>query len=347
MVFVYKGTLHIHSSYSDGSGSIEKIAFAAKKAGLDFIIITDHNNLKGLKEGKEGWYDGVAVTFGEEISPDDGDHYLAFNIKDKVSHNMKPEEFIAEVKKQGGFGFIAHPDENPKRKNSYKPLRWSNWDIKGFDGLEIWNHLSDWVDVYSPATVVRDYFLRDRVVKGPSADVLQWWDRLNNENKEIVPAIGGVDAHALKFRYYGLDFIVFPYEYTFKTVTNHIMLESELSKSFEEAKRQIHEALKSGKNFIANRVWNKKELTTPFWIEDNNQKVFPGSTAGFAKEAKAFIKLPQKGLIKIIRNGKLIYENKAQEAEFEIKESGKYRVEVYYKNSPWIFTNPVNVSFGG
>ncbi len=344
MVFVYKGALHIHSSYSDGSGSIDEIASAAKKAGLDFIIIHDHNCLKGLEEGQEGFYKGVAVIFGEEISPDDGDHYLAFDIKTPISHETKPEEFIAEVKQQGGFGFIAHPDESPQRKNSYKPLRWSNWDIKGFDGLEIWNHLSDWVDVYSPATAVRDYFLRDRVIKGPSADVLQWWDRLNTENEEIVPSVGGVDAHALKFRYYGLDFMIFPYEYTFKTVTNHIILEKELSKDFEEAKNQIHEALKSGKNFIANCVWNKGKLNIPFWIEDNDLRVYCGSNADISQDAKIIVKLPQKGLINILCNGKLIYSSEDKEAVLKVKDSGKYRAEVYYKGKPWIFTNPVKVT---
>jgi len=344
MVFTYKGALHIHSNYSDGSGSIEAIAGAAKKAGLDFIIIHDHNNLKGLKEGKEGWYDNVAVIFGEEISPDNGDHYLAFCINEEISHEMKPEEFIAEVKKQGGFGFIAHPDESKTRKNSYKPLRWSNWDIEGFDGLEIWNHLSDWVDVYSLATVVRDYFLRDSIIKGPSVDVLQWWDRLNSENDRIVPAVGGVDAHALKFRYYGLDFIVFPYEYTFRTVTNHIILDAELSKDFEEAKNQIHNALKTGRNIIANCIWNKGEIELPFWVENNDERVFSGSSAVLTQGAKAVVKLPQKGLIKIFCSGKLIYSNEGKETSVNISESGKYRAEVYYKNRPWIFTNSVKVT---
>ena len=39
----YKGAIHIHSLNSDGSGDIETITRAAQKAGLSWIIITDHN----------------------------------------------------------------------------------------------------------------------------------------------------------------------------------------------------------------------------------------------------------------------------------------------------------------
>ncbi len=48
-----KGAIHIHTTHSDGTSTIKEIAKAAKKAGLEWIIITDHNNLKGLRE--EGW----------------------------------------------------------------------------------------------------------------------------------------------------------------------------------------------------------------------------------------------------------------------------------------------------
>ena len=35
--------LHMHTTYSDGSGTHADIANAAIKAGLDAVIITDHN----------------------------------------------------------------------------------------------------------------------------------------------------------------------------------------------------------------------------------------------------------------------------------------------------------------
>ena len=37
--------LHMHTTYSDGSGSHQDIANAGLDAGLDAVIVTDHNVL--------------------------------------------------------------------------------------------------------------------------------------------------------------------------------------------------------------------------------------------------------------------------------------------------------------
>ena len=37
--------LHMHTRYSDGAGTHADIATAAMKAGLDAVIVTDHNVL--------------------------------------------------------------------------------------------------------------------------------------------------------------------------------------------------------------------------------------------------------------------------------------------------------------
>ena len=66
------GAIHIHSVYSDGTGNIDLISKAAKKAGLDWIIVTDHNSF----DIEEGIYNGVYVIKGEEISPKNENHYL-------------------------------------------------------------------------------------------------------------------------------------------------------------------------------------------------------------------------------------------------------------------------------
>ena len=37
------GAIHMHSVFSDGSGEVEDIARYAGEAGLDYILLTDHN----------------------------------------------------------------------------------------------------------------------------------------------------------------------------------------------------------------------------------------------------------------------------------------------------------------
>ena len=41
---VVKGAFHVHTNRSDGSGSVEEVAAAARSAGLQFVIFTDHGN---------------------------------------------------------------------------------------------------------------------------------------------------------------------------------------------------------------------------------------------------------------------------------------------------------------
>ena len=41
---VVRGAYHVHSSRSDGTGTVDEIAAAAARAGLQFVIITDHGN---------------------------------------------------------------------------------------------------------------------------------------------------------------------------------------------------------------------------------------------------------------------------------------------------------------
>ena len=57
-----RGVLHVHTTLSDGGGTPEEVVSAAKAAGLDFVAITDHNNLDA--EQVEGYRDGVLVIVG-------------------------------------------------------------------------------------------------------------------------------------------------------------------------------------------------------------------------------------------------------------------------------------------
>lgn len=332
---VSKGAVHIHTTHSDGTGSIKQTVKAAKKAGLEWIIITDHNTLAGLNE--EGVYEGVVVLTGNEISPEPGNHYLAFDINKEISEKLPPQSFIDEVNKQGGFGFIAHPDEKINRKNSFKPLRWTDWEVTGFHGIEIWNYMSDWVDKYEPKKAIYQYLFRHLILTGPTQNILNRWDDLNNKNRGILPALGSADAHALKYSVLK----VFPYFDTFKTITNYIYLEEKLSSDFDKAKKQIYNALKAGNNLIVNRNLSKKSDEINFYIENNGRLSFPGDTSELNEESILSVRLPEKANIKIIRNGQIIRNVITHEFEMSRLESGKYRLEIFLKNKPWAFSNPI------
>lgn len=80
-----KADLHIHSTVSDGSDSIEQIVKIAEEKKLDVIAITDHDTLSHISRLPRN--SKVKVIGGIEISAVDPEnnkraHILGYNIKD-------------------------------------------------------------------------------------------------------------------------------------------------------------------------------------------------------------------------------------------------------------------------
>ena len=64
-----KGDLHCHTTLSDGSLGIEDIIIQAKRTGLDFISITDHDTMSSISRSKIlGERHGIITIPGVELS---------------------------------------------------------------------------------------------------------------------------------------------------------------------------------------------------------------------------------------------------------------------------------------
>ncbi len=141
------GALHMHTLHSDGTGTVEQLALAARTRGLQWIVITDHDTLAPAPSA--GWLHGVLVIVGHEITLDHN-HFLALNVGEVVDNALTPQDFVDAVYARGGFGIIAHPDEQVA--NHFKDIyRWDDWEVDGPRqrdgkpvGIELWNLMSDW-----------------------------------------------------------------------------------------------------------------------------------------------------------------------------------------------------------
>lgn len=87
-----KADLHIHSTVSDGSDTIEQIIDAAEKKGLDFIAITDHDTFSHHTQIPQNTR--VKVIGGIEISAVDPDNNLRAHI---LGYNIKSPELILSL----------------------------------------------------------------------------------------------------------------------------------------------------------------------------------------------------------------------------------------------------------
>ncbi len=338
--FKYIGAIHIHTLCSDGSEDIDTISLAAKKAGLDFIIVTDHNNL----DTKEGFINGITVIRGEEISPIENNHYLAFDIDAPILPKGSLEESINAVKTAGGFGFAAHPDESDTRNNSYKALPWADKNIHP-QGVEIWNWFSQWGDCFDERnifTIIYTYLFKSNMVKTPYRKTLEWWDNLNKNTDEIVPAIGGMDAHALKISKYLVPVTVFPYSFMFKTLVNQIVLDEPLSEDFETRKKQIFSALKSGKTIIANRL--VCDTLPEIFIGNNDGCAFCGDSICLDSNTYMIIKCDKISDVTVFKDGKECIKDTIKDAVFKLYNAGKYRVEIKINGKGFVYSNPIVVT---
>ena len=98
-----KADLHMHSTYSDGSLSVEELFKEVKNAGLDVIALTDHDTIDGVEEMiKIGKTNNVLVIPALELSTkENGEsiHVLGyFKSLDLISDDFK--EYLKGMKTQ-------------------------------------------------------------------------------------------------------------------------------------------------------------------------------------------------------------------------------------------------------
>jgi len=335
------GAIHIHSTDSDGTKSVPEIAKIGDRIGLDFLIFSDHMTLKSFQAGLEGCYGKTLVIIGYEIhDKENKNHYLAFNLKETLPFGLTPLEYVKQVKEKGGFGIIAHPDEIRKDLPKYPAYPWTEWGAKEFDGIEIWNQMSEWMEKLTRFNQVKMLFSPRKSLDSPTERVLSKWDELNLKRK--VCGIGAVDAHAHPYKLGPLKLIIFPYEVQFKSLRTHLILDHPLSSDFEKGKAQIFSALLNCNVFASNhRRGDSRGFL--FYVEGKNKLVKIGEETKLEESLRLVARTPAKSGIRLIYNGKLIYKTKGKELIHHPKEKGIYRVEAFKGDKGWIFSNHIRV----
>lgn len=322
----YSGIFHVHSRYShDSKGRFDEIVSAARKAGADFVVVTDHNTLQGLRDKMDGFYGHTLVIIGSELSTKSG-HLSVLGVDRELDRALEPSQITKEVHQLGGISFISHGESQRKP--------WSDWEVSSLTGMEVYNLASDvyedgkfWVALKVLGLTPRRFF---RSVMDKPQTYLERWDSLLKGGPVV--GIGAVDAHQ-KVRVFGrpLD----DYDTMFKVVQTHVWAEDFSQKSILEAFGKGHsyvgfDLVKPARHFL-------------FWAEKDKQKWIMGDTLEYSEGVKLKIHLPVEGEIKVLQNGKPVYTHKAVSAEVIPSGPGVYRVEVYHKKKLWILSNPIYV----
>jgi len=340
----YAGVFHIHTVMSDGTGSIFDVVDAGHRAGVDFLVITDHRSVAYRTEGFEGWYGKLLVLVGQEVTPK-RNHLVAMGLNEVVKTDgcEDTESHISKVSELGGLAIAVHPHHHPHyRRTFWKVIAvpWDNWNRPEIDGVELWSFMADWVhpiNLFNPLSMI--YYIKrpDRAIEGPSSAVIEEWDRITQKRR--MPAVGGVDAHASKDP---LNiFCVFPYDFIFGTIRTHIIA-PEFTGHLKDDEKTVTEAFREGHCYIS-YDWLKDARGFMFECTGGGERWIMGDELEFKEGLELHAGQPARAHITLVRNGKPILTKERERLEFKIEEPGVYRIEVRLNNRPWIYSNPIYI----
>jgi len=337
--------VHVHSIYSDGTGTVPEIADAAARAGADVVLLTDHDTLSARDNGEEGWHGPVLLLVGTEISPPNRDHFLAFGINRLVSRRLSGPEIAAAVREAGGFGFAAHPfSHGSERFSRVEPMPFAEVTDDRVDGLELWSFLNDTAErLASLPAVARFIAAPRRVVDHPPAGNVAAWDAVCARRRMV--AIAGTDAHQVGLRMRGrVPLRLMSYRRSFSMLRTHALCEEPLSRDLDHDRTQVYSALREGRCYMA------FDGAAPahgfsFWAEGEAGTLRMGEEAELGEGYELHARSPRHATLRLLRNGDELARNAGRAIDFEASEPGAYRVDARLdlkgREVTWVLTNPV------
>lgn len=331
----------MHSVYSDGSWTIPDIAAIADKMGLDFLLFSDHHTLQPKKDGLGKFYGKTLVSIGYENSDaSDINHLLCFQLDNTVP-GIRAEDYTRDSFEKGGLNIIAHPMERRNKLKEFPPYPWTVWDSPDFQGIEIWNQLSEWMEGLTKWNKFHRFIHPLHSTVSPPPDLLIKWDELAQKRK--VFGISGVDAHAFKRRFlFFFTVHIFHYKVMFKSLRNHLLLTEPFPRDdYPLAERMIYDALRQGRLFFSN---HRRGNAAGFrFYAESDGKTFQMGDEISSRKVTFFAESPLTAELKLIHNGKPVCWTLSNKLQYDAFNSGVYRIEVRRSGNAWIYSNHIYV----
>lgn len=307
----YKGVIHIHTPYAqEGAQDIPKLLLAASKADLNFVIVTNYNNIEVKRH--EGYRQGVMLIAGIEITNNYG-HFLALDTDETLTETEKSDYFFKRVREKGGFSIISHP---------VSPVSpWTDRKNLDYEGIELISLRTYRENRFRPP------FLRGIISTIFSPFNFRWTllNDLTYPVKEIEFLSDALSTHPV-FITCGIGKIK---KTNYKQITdfclNHIITDTPLTNNYNIDRKIILSAIRNGSLYIAN------DFIAP---ADNFFIYLTNSPSGRDRTLRIGIKdFPHKDAIrfKIYSNNRQIATSIGDSMSITHLPYGALRVEVYLK----------------
>ena len=347
--------VHLHSLYSDGTGTVPEIARAARRAKADVVLLTDHDSLEAKRRGEEGSYGDVLVLVGTEVSPPRRNHYLAFAIDAEIDHeDLDAAGICRAVRDAGGFGFAAHPfsrgSERFKRAGGRSTARarralatpgmpFDALACDALDGIELWSFVNDTGEALgSVRDLLRFVVAPARALDHPPERNMRAWDELCRGRRVV--ALGGLDAHQFGKRVGGfVPLRIMSYTRSFRFIRTHVLCAEAPTGALEHDRDQVYEALRAGRCYIA------VDAIAPargFAFEADDLAM---GQEGPAARHTLRARTPLPARLQLLRDGRPLASGEGTSLEHEVEEPGVYRIEARRwakgRERTWILSNPI------
>ncbi len=330
-----------------------EIAEAAGRAGLQFVIVTDHGD--GFRDpAPPRYYGRVLCIDAVEVSTTDG-HYAALGLG-RVPYPLGGEarDVVEDVARLGGFGIAAHPD------SSKRDLRWTEWEAP-VDAIEWLNADSQWRDQdrwrllpalfqypFRPEATVVSIFDR------PDA-VLRRWDAMTRERRVV--GLAAADAHARL----GLGGKSDPYDErlylklpSYEAVFRAFALRAELAAPFSgRATQDAHVLLDALRQGHVYTVIDGLASPAVLSFTANSGGVTARQGDALRWQGAATVRVAANGpagqVWRLFSNGRVVHEETSRSFTWPVREPGVFRVEAYVPGAPgtpplpWLVSNPIYI----
>lgn len=349
-----RGALHVHTTYSDGASDVDTMMGEAAEAGVDFVLLTDHNTQRPLRDGWEQRYEGdngkPLLMIGTEITVEKGAFLLALDMPAEwePTKHQPPQVAIDEVNSLGGLPLVSLPFDIKHP--------WVAWDATGCEGLEVVN-LSTvarrHINLLSILWLVPLGRLRGEVaalralLTRPDAS-LERWDRLTEGGKQQV-GIGALDAHAL-MKIGAKKYPIPSYADSMRALTTHVLIPP--TAPGEPTRRAIYEALRAGRCYTAYDILGDPRPFSFTAHTNGMETAIMGERIKQAEGVTLEVSAPSKTLLQVYHRGRVVAAGIGR-VTYRALETGAYRVEAYQYafrigplfvgTRPWVFSNPIYV----
>lgn len=327
-----RGAFHVHTKRSDGRGTVEEVAAAAKAAGLHFVVLTDHND---FAPREPVFQDGVLLIPAVEISTPYG-HLVALGPDTPLDGPRAREVGVDAVLEAGGMAVLAHPVQ---RKNPWRDPE----GARKAQGFELYSADTFWRDtVRHPFSrllpAVGGYFARPEhgvmTMVTPQPASTERLLELSRERARV--ALCSHDAHGWP-----------PYEDVFRSLAMYLprdVIQGPLPKDAREAAELVVRGLESGRSICGFRALGEPKdfgLEGPS-AERREMRVGEVLKVRVPPHAKGKARLEVWGPGKLLEDGESV----------ELTGEGAVQVEVWLRApgrffgsewKPWIVPSPVRV----